>query len=234
MSRACLCWQSNGGPRVGKWPVPPLTPLPSLLPQFDPGNTGFISTGKFRSLLENHSSSLDPHKREVLLALADSHADGQICYQDFASLVSARRWEGPVPGQRDLLAQSFEKGGPPQMSVFCLWVLGPAVASPSPSTLSHCGSRVAAMVPTLTPSTLSRHKHCQGPGSPPLTTSVWGVIDPSQSVPLGPQSGQCVCGCIKPRLLLVGGGAEAGQADDCCSAVLSCQAKAERPMSPAW
>lgn len=59
-----------------------------LLPQYDPGNTGYISTGKFRSLLESHSSKLDPHKREVLLALADSHADGQICYQDFVNLVS--------------------------------------------------------------------------------------------------------------------------------------------------
>ncbi|XP_077605989.1 rhomboid-related protein 3 [Crocuta crocuta] len=53
---------------------------------FDPGNTGYISTGKFRNLLESHSSKLDPHKREVLLALADSHADGQICYQDFVNL----------------------------------------------------------------------------------------------------------------------------------------------------
>lgn len=67
----------------------PLTPLLSVLhPQFDPGSTGYISTGKFRSLLESHSSKLDPHKKEVLLALADSHADGQICYQDFVNLVS--------------------------------------------------------------------------------------------------------------------------------------------------
>lgn len=72
-----------------------LTPLVCvLLPQFDPGNTGYISTCKFRSLLESQSSKLDPHKREVLLALADSHADGQICYQDFVNLVSAL---GPSP-----------------------------------------------------------------------------------------------------------------------------------------
>ncbi|KAL0597201.1 Rhomboid-related protein 3 [Plecturocebus cupreus] len=57
----------------------------------DPGNTGYISTGKFRSLLESHSSKLDPHKREVLLALADSHADGQIGYQDFVNLMSNKR-----------------------------------------------------------------------------------------------------------------------------------------------
>ncbi|GAB1296551.1 Rhomboid-related protein 3 [Apodemus speciosus] len=35
--------------------------------------------------------SLDPHKKEVLLALADSHADGQICYQDFVNLMSNKR-----------------------------------------------------------------------------------------------------------------------------------------------
>nr|XP_021525483.1 rhomboid-related protein 3 [Aotus nancymaae] len=62
-----------------------------LFDQCDPENTGYISTGKFRSLLESHSSKLDPHKREVLLALADSHADGQICYQDFVNLMSNKR-----------------------------------------------------------------------------------------------------------------------------------------------
>lgn len=75
--------------------------LCALLPQFDPGNTGFISTGKFRSLLDSHSAKLDPHKREVLLALADSHANGQICYQDFVNLVStlgSGHWEWPVWG----------------------------------------------------------------------------------------------------------------------------------------
>ncbi|XP_034497063.1 rhomboid-related protein 3 isoform X3 [Ailuropoda melanoleuca] len=65
-----------------------------LFDQFDPGNTGYISTGKFRSLLESHSSELDPHKREVLLALADSHADGQICYQDFVNLVAFFLYNG--------------------------------------------------------------------------------------------------------------------------------------------
>ncbi|XP_063512233.1 rhomboid-related protein 3 isoform X4 [Pongo pygmaeus] len=70
-----------------------------LFDQFDPGNTGYISTGKFRSLLESHSSKLDPHKREVLLALADSHADGQICYQDFVSLVAFFLYNGVSLGQ---------------------------------------------------------------------------------------------------------------------------------------
>uniref|UniRef100_A0A8B7WH71 rhomboid protease n=1 Tax=Castor canadensis TaxID=51338 RepID=A0A8B7WH71_CASCN len=62
-----------------------------LFDKFDPGNTGYISTDKFRSLLESHSSKLDPRKKEVLLALADSHADGQICYQDFVNLMSNKR-----------------------------------------------------------------------------------------------------------------------------------------------
>lgn len=60
-----------------------------LLSQFDPDNTGYISTEKFRSLLQRHGSELDPHKLEVLLALADSNSEGRICYQDFVNLVSA-------------------------------------------------------------------------------------------------------------------------------------------------
>ncbi|XP_044531511.1 rhomboid-related protein 3 [Gracilinanus agilis] len=80
--------------------IPSDAPALSFLLQFDPGNTGYISTGKFRSLLESHGSELDPHKREVLLALADSHSDGHICYQDFVNLVSEpaqvpRLWAPP-------------------------------------------------------------------------------------------------------------------------------------------
>lgn len=55
--------------------------------QYDPENSGFISTERFRELLETHGSELDPHKLEVLLALADGNADGKICYQDFVNLV---------------------------------------------------------------------------------------------------------------------------------------------------
>lgn len=55
--------------------------------QFDPENSGFISTERFRDLLATHGSELDPHKLEVLLALADGNADGKICYQDFVNLV---------------------------------------------------------------------------------------------------------------------------------------------------
>ncbi|KAG2458705.1 RHBL3 protein, partial [Polypterus senegalus] len=62
-----------------------------LLRQFDPDNSGYISTEKFRSLLRTHASELDPHKLEVLLALADNNADGKICYQDFVNLMSNKR-----------------------------------------------------------------------------------------------------------------------------------------------
>lgn len=55
--------------------------------QYDPENSGFISTERFRDLLATHGSELDPHKLEVLLALADGNADGKICYQDFVNLV---------------------------------------------------------------------------------------------------------------------------------------------------
>ncbi|KAF4801921.1 Rhomboid-related protein 3 [Turdus rufiventris] len=59
--------------------------------KFDPDNTGYISTEKFRSLLQRHGSELDPHKLEVLLALADSNSEGRICYQDFVNLMSNKR-----------------------------------------------------------------------------------------------------------------------------------------------
>ncbi|XP_040099947.1 rhomboid-related protein 3 [Oryx dammah] len=87
-----------------------------LFDQFDPGNTGFISTGKFRSLLDSHSAKLDPHKREVLLALADSHANGQIRYQDFVNLMSNKRSnsfrQAILQGNRRLCSKALleEKG----------------------------------------------------------------------------------------------------------------------------
>ncbi|XP_066473158.1 rhomboid-related protein 3 [Tiliqua scincoides] len=63
----------------------------ALFDQFDPENTGYISTEKFRNLLQSHGSELDPHKLEVLLALADNNSDGKICYQDFVNLMSNKR-----------------------------------------------------------------------------------------------------------------------------------------------
>ncbi|XP_006125226.2 rhomboid-related protein 3 isoform X1 [Pelodiscus sinensis] len=63
-------------------------PLPV---EFDPESTGYISTEKFQNLLQRHGSELDPHKLEVLLALADNNSDGKICYQDFVNLMSNKR-----------------------------------------------------------------------------------------------------------------------------------------------
>lgn len=138
---------SDGVPGACRWrDGAPLTPLLCvLLPQFDPGNTGFISTGKFRSLLDSHSSKLDPHKREVLLALADSHANGQICYQDFVNLVSTL--------------------GPSPLGVACLgaWLRGPFwiinywdwCVFIIEKLQDYGSSKVAAAVPALTPSDLT-------------------------------------------------------------------------------
>ncbi|XP_067230541.1 rhomboid-related protein 3 isoform X2 [Chanodichthys erythropterus] len=70
-------------------PVAPEDQWKSLFDKYDPENSGFISTERFRDLLAAHGSELDPHKLEVLLALADGNADGKICYQDFVNLVSS-------------------------------------------------------------------------------------------------------------------------------------------------
>ncbi|KAM4603656.1 rhomboid-related protein 3 isoform 2-T2 [Polymixia lowei] len=68
-------------------PVAPEDQWKSLFDKYDPESSGFISTERFRDLLATHGSELDPHKLEVLLALADGNADGKICYQDFVNLV---------------------------------------------------------------------------------------------------------------------------------------------------
>ncbi|XP_041072904.1 rhomboid-related protein 3 isoform X3 [Carcharodon carcharias] len=64
--------------------------------QFDPANTGYISTEKFRNLLQAHSSELEPHKLEVLLALADNNSEGMVCYQDFVNLIAIFVYYGLV------------------------------------------------------------------------------------------------------------------------------------------
>ncbi|KAF7652389.1 hypothetical protein LDENG_00097450 [Lucifuga dentata] len=72
-------------------PVAPEDQWKSLFDKYDPESSGFISTERFRDLLAAHGSELDPHKLEVLLALADGNADGKICYQDFVNLMSNKR-----------------------------------------------------------------------------------------------------------------------------------------------
>ncbi|KAJ0032960.1 hypothetical protein NQD34_000067 [Periophthalmus magnuspinnatus] len=61
----------------------------SMFDQYDPERSGFISTERFRDLLATHSSEIDPHKLEILLALADGN--GKICYQDFINLMTNKR-----------------------------------------------------------------------------------------------------------------------------------------------
>ncbi|XP_066560323.1 rhomboid-related protein 3 [Amia ocellicauda] len=72
-------------------PMAPEDHWKALFDQFDPENSGYISTERFRGLLETHGAELDPHKLAVLLALADSNADGKISYQDFVNLMSNKR-----------------------------------------------------------------------------------------------------------------------------------------------
>uniref|UniRef100_A0A8C9WBV9 rhomboid protease n=1 Tax=Scleropages formosus TaxID=113540 RepID=A0A8C9WBV9_SCLFO len=72
-------------------PAAPEDQWKSLFDKYDPESSGFISTERFRDLLAAHGSELDPHKLEVLLALADGNADGKICYQDFVNLMSNKR-----------------------------------------------------------------------------------------------------------------------------------------------
>ncbi|XP_055510071.1 rhomboid-related protein 3-like [Leucoraja erinacea] len=62
-----------------------------LFDQFDPGNTGYISTEAFRGLLQSRGSELEAHKLQVLLALADDSPQGRVCYQDFVNLMSNKR-----------------------------------------------------------------------------------------------------------------------------------------------
>ncbi|MEE6507071.1 hypothetical protein FKM82_007961, partial [Ascaphus truei] len=60
-------------------------------PQFDSESSGYISTEQFWTLLQRHGSELDPHKLDVLLALAENRDAGKIGYQDFVNLMSNKR-----------------------------------------------------------------------------------------------------------------------------------------------
>ncbi|CAJ0951650.1 unnamed protein product [Ranitomeya imitator] len=64
--------------------------LCSLL-QFDSESSSVISSGQLWTLLQKHGSELDPHKLDVLVALAHSSADGKICYQDVLNLMCNKR-----------------------------------------------------------------------------------------------------------------------------------------------
>lgn len=57
--------------------------------QLDPENTGFIGADTFTGLVHSHELPLDPAKLDMLVALAQSNEQGQVCYQELVDLVSA-------------------------------------------------------------------------------------------------------------------------------------------------
>ncbi|XP_077841098.1 rhomboid-related protein 1 isoform X2 [Macaca mulatta] len=57
--------------------------------QLDPENTGFIGADTFAGLVHSHELPLDPAKLDMLVALAQSNEQGQVCYQELVDLVSA-------------------------------------------------------------------------------------------------------------------------------------------------
>ncbi|XP_051825069.1 rhomboid-related protein 1 isoform X5 [Antechinus flavipes] len=69
---------------------PALCPL-SYLQQLDPDNTGFIGVETFTGLVHSHELPLDPAKLDMLVALAQSNDQGQICYQELVDLISSKR-----------------------------------------------------------------------------------------------------------------------------------------------
>lgn len=57
--------------------------------QLDPENTGFIGADTFTGLVHSNELPLDPAKLDMLVALAQSNEQGQVCYQELVDLVSA-------------------------------------------------------------------------------------------------------------------------------------------------
>lgn len=64
-------------------------PPPFQSQQLDPENTGFIGADTFTGLVHSHELPLDPAKLDMLVALAQSNEQGQVCYQELVDLVSA-------------------------------------------------------------------------------------------------------------------------------------------------
>ncbi|XP_026536510.1 rhomboid-related protein 1 [Notechis scutatus] len=65
--------------------------LKNLQGRLDPKNTGFVGVETFASLVHSHELPLDPAKLEMLVALAQSNDEGQICYQELVDLISSKR-----------------------------------------------------------------------------------------------------------------------------------------------
>uniref|UniRef100_F6VAA8 rhomboid protease n=1 Tax=Macaca mulatta TaxID=9544 RepID=F6VAA8_MACMU len=59
--------------------------------QLDPENTGFIGADTFAGLVHSHELPLDPAKLDMLVALAQSNEQGQVCYQELVDLISSKR-----------------------------------------------------------------------------------------------------------------------------------------------
>ncbi|XP_070087357.1 rhomboid-related protein 1 isoform X10 [Equus przewalskii] len=55
--------------------------------QLDPENTGFIGADTFTGLVHSHELPLDPAKLDMLVALAQSNEQGQVCYQELVDLI---------------------------------------------------------------------------------------------------------------------------------------------------
>nr|XP_034807398.1 rhomboid-related protein 1 isoform X4 [Pan paniscus] len=55
--------------------------------QLDPENTGFIGADTFAGLVHSHELPLDPAKLDMLVALAQSNEQGQVCYQELVDLI---------------------------------------------------------------------------------------------------------------------------------------------------
>nr|XP_009007100.2 rhomboid-related protein 1 isoform X4 [Callithrix jacchus] len=53
----------------------------------DPENTGFIGADTFAGLVHSHELPLDPAKLDMLVALAQSNEQGQVCYQELVDLI---------------------------------------------------------------------------------------------------------------------------------------------------
>ncbi|KAM9296633.1 rhomboid-related protein 3 [Gastrophryne carolinensis] len=80
------------GPQVEQIEVLESVELPAVEePQLDGAHSGYVSARQFWTFLQARGSELEPHKLDVLLALANGNADGKIRYQDVVTLLSRKR-----------------------------------------------------------------------------------------------------------------------------------------------
>ncbi|XP_012324099.1 rhomboid-related protein 1 isoform X1 [Aotus nancymaae] len=120
----------------------------SSLQQLDPENTGFIGADSFAGLVHSHELPLDPAKLDMLVALAQSNEQGQVCYQELVDLVSVTVGGRKVncPGQRRRAGGPSLEGscgcgelGEPRRQGCCGEVCGPC-SGPCPQISSKRSS----------------------------------------------------------------------------------------------